>query len=53
MIVLNLTLAGQIFSYFKENGISYIDFPRIYEITKNNKNLPPKEMIEDLKKIVI
>lgn len=39
MIVLNLTLAGQIFSYFKENGISYIDFPKIYEITKNNKTV--------------
>lgn len=39
MVVLNLTLAGQIFSYFKENGISYIDFPRIYEIIKNNKTV--------------
>lgn len=39
MVVLNLTLAGQIFSYFKENGISYIDFPRIYEIIKQNKTV--------------
>ena len=30
------------------------ELPHFIEaITKNNKNLPPKEMIEDLKKIVI
>lgn len=39
MVVLNLTLAGQIFSYFKENNVSYIEFKKLFNVIKNNQTV--------------
>lgn len=39
MKILSLTVSGQILSYFKDNGVNNVDFPRLLDIIENDKYL--------------